>query len=294
MRVDAGAVAAVPYRDGSGRVGYVHVLSPEAVVPWKADDAFLGPAVVTVSVAARDAVYRDFLGMLALDREHREDLAIRGLSADRIAARGYRSVPRLEMPWAHAARLLDAGRNLEGVPGFYRAPRRSGGSYWTFLNPAGYFIPIEDAAGRIQALQIRRHRPLDGGGKYMMFSSGGRPCGANAHTPAHVARPAVLLDRRVWITEGPLKAEVATDRLGAVVIGTIGVDGWPQAIPVLERLGTPCVVLANDADEAGRKANRRIWEVFASRGWAVTVASWDSGVKGIDDALLAGKEIQVS
>jgi hypothetical protein len=289
MRESTGAIAEVPYRDGSGRVGYVHSLTGEtnrhpAVLPVITAEA------ATATVEARDRVYRDFLAELRLEERHREDLHRRGLSCEQIAGRGYRSVPGRETSWAAVQRLLDMGHRLEGIPGFYPAEGRRG-SYWTHLRPPGYFIPVRDAQGKIQALQIRRDHD-DGGGKYMMFSSGSRG-GANAHTPAHVAGPPVIKDRRVWITEGPLKADIASDRLGAVVIGAIGVDGWPQAIQALRELGARHAVLAFDADEAGRRVSGGVRKTLESQGYAVAGASWE-GAKGIDDALAGGTVIRVS
>jgi hypothetical protein len=289
MHESMGAIAKVQYRDGSGRIGYVHSLTGEAT--YRPPVFLVAPKTVELaSVESRDRVYCDFLSELRLERQHRRDLLRRGLTREQIDARGYRSMPGLETSWAVTQRLLDVGLRLEGIPGFYLAQGRHR-AYWTHLRPAGYFIPVRDAEGRIQALQIRRDQD-DGGGKYLMFSSGSRG-GANSHTPAHVARPAVLKDRQVWITEGPLKADIASDLLGAVVIGAIGVDGWPQVITALQELGARSVVLAFDADEAGRKVNGKVKEDLESRGYAVAEASW-KGAKGIDDALTGGAAMRVS
>jgi len=289
MHESTGAIAKVSYRDGSGRFGYVHSLTGEGT--YQPAVFLVAPKVVELaSIENRDRVYRDFLAGLRLERQHREDLFRRGLASEQIDARGYRSMPGLETSWAVIQRLRDMGRRLDGIPGFYLAQGRHRG-YWTHLRPAGYFIPVRDAEDRIQALQIRRDHSTDGGGKYMNFSSGSRG-GANSHIPAHVARPAVLNDRQVWITEGPIKADIASDRLGAVVIGAIGVDGWPQAIPALQELGARSVVLAFDADEAGRKVTGKVKETLESQGYAVAEASWE-GAKGIDDALAGGVAIRV-
>ncbi len=129
-------------------------------------------------------------------------------------------------------------------------------------------------------------------GQHLLDSSGNRG-GANVHTPAHVSRPAVLNDCRFWITESPLKADIASDRLCAVVIGAIGVDGWPQVLPTLQELGARSVVRAFDADEAGHKVNGKVKEALELQGYAVAEASW-SGAKGIDDALVGGVVIRVS
>ena len=290
MHESTGAIARVPYRDGSGRIGYVHSLAGEATC--QPPIFLVTPKVVELApIKSRDRVYRDFLSRLRLEQQHREDLLRRGLSDEQIAGRGYRSVPGLETSWATVQRLHDTGCRLEGIPGFYLAQGRRR-NYWAHLRPTGYFIPIQDASGRIQALQIRRDHSTDDGGKYLMFSSGSRG-GANAHTPAHVSRPAILKDRRIWITESPLKADIASDRLGAVVIGAIGVDGWPQAIPALQELGARSVVLAFDADEAGRKVNGKVREALESQGYAVAEASWE-GAKGIDDALTGSKVVLVN
>jgi hypothetical protein len=289
MYESAGAIAEVPYRDGSGRIGYIHSL--EGAVDCRPAVLPDIPVVTeTAPVDGRDRVYRDFLAGLRLEPLHRKDLHRRGLSDERIAERGYRSVPGMETSWAAIQRLLDLGHRLDGIPGFYLAQGRRR-NYWTYLRPTGYFIPVHDAQGRIQAMQIRRDDASDGGGKYFMFSSGSRG-GANAHTPAHVARPAVLNDRRIWITEGALKADIASDRLSAFVVGAIGVDSWPQIIPVLQELGARSVVLAFDADEAGRKVNWKAKITLESQGYAVAEASWE-GAKGIDDALVSSKLISV-
>ncbi len=287
MHESAGAIAEVPYRDGSGRIGYIHSL--EGAVNCRPAVLPDVPAVAeTAPVDGRDRVYRDFLAGLRLEPLHREDLHRRGLSDERMAERGYRSVPGLETSWAAIQRLLDMGHRLEGIPGFYLAQGRRR-NYWTHLRPAGYFIPVRDAQGRIQAMQIRRDHD-DGGGKYMMFSSGNRG-GAITGIPAHVSRPAILNDRRVWITEGPLKADIASDRLRAVVIGAIGVDGWTQVLPALQELGARSVVRAFDADEAGHKVNGKVKEALELQGYTVAEASWE-GAKGIDDALVGGVAIR--
>jgi hypothetical protein len=288
MHESAGAIARVQYRDGSGRFGYVHSLTGEGC--YQPAVFLVAPKVVELAdIKSRDRVYRDFLAGLRLERQHREDLFRRGFISEQIDSKGYRSVPGLTTSLAVIQRLLDMGRRLDGIPGFYLAQGRRR-SYWTHLRPSGYLIPVRDIEGRIQALQIHRDRD-DGGGKYLMFSSGSLG-GANSHTPAHVARPVVLNDHRVWITEGPIKADIASDRLGAVVIGAIGVDGWPQAIPALQELGARSVVLAFDADEAGRKVTGKVKDALESRGYAVAEASWE-GAKGIDDALAGGVAIRI-
>lgn len=249
------------------------------------------PAAEPAPVAVRDRVYRDLLGLLSLDTRHRDDLVRRGLKEKEIREM-YRSVP--PEPWVVARELRRMGHDLTGIPGFYLKQGRWG-RYWTFPGKPGYFIPVRDVRGRIQALQVRVDESRSGG-KYRMFSSSSRPGGSCSGTPAHVARPAVVNDRRVWVTEGALKADLAAHFLGAVVVGAVGVTCWRPVIPVLEELGAADIVLAFDRDQdvnpVVARAVGELRKAISESGFRVLEASWPRE-KGIDDALAAGVEIKV-
>ncbi|MBE0435846.1 MAG: DUF3854 domain-containing protein, partial [Methylomicrobium sp.] len=190
------------------------------------------------------------------------------------------------------------GHRLSGIPGFYKATGPRGGRYWSFERQPGYYIPVRDVKGRIQALQRRMDDP-GRGGKYKLFSGHKNLGGCSCGTPAHVARPTELKDVRVWITEGPLKANVASRYLSAVVVGALTAPTWRPAIPVVEALGITEVVLSYDQDlranpDVGR-AYRTLKEELKKHGLAVSRAVWDEkkGGKGVDDALATGAEVQV-
>ncbi|MBO8128052.1 MAG: DUF3854 domain-containing protein [Peptococcaceae bacterium] len=250
------------------------------------------PAAEPAPVAVRDRVYRDLLGLLSLDKQHRDDLVRRGLKEKEIREM-YRSVP--PEPWVVARELRRMGHDLSGIPGFYRKQGRWGW-YWTFSGKPGYFIPVRDVRGRIQALQVRVDESRSGG-KYRMFSSSGRPGGSCSGTPAHVARPSVMKDRRIWVTEGTLKANLAAHFLGAVVVGAVGATCWKPVLPVLEDLGTEKVVLAFDRDQetnpAVARAVSELEKEIRKEGLRVLKAFWPREYKGIDDALAAGVNIRV-
>jgi len=271
---------------------YLHWLEPGRVnMEVLKDD---GPVVSTETapVERRDKVYRDLLGFLHLLPGHREDLLRRGLTDWEIRKNCYRSVP--EKPWSICKMLISVGHDLAGIPGFYKATGLRGGTYWTFDRKHGYFIPIRDEKGRIQAL----HRRMDDvrGGKYMLFSGHKNRGGCSCGTPAHVAGPTEIKDKRVWITEGPLKSDIASKYLRAVVIGAMSAVTWRPVVQAIQTHRTKEVVIAYDSDvETNLKVMRAynlLKDELKKQGLAVSRALW-KGAKGIDDALTGGLEVKV-
>ena len=222
-------------------------------------------------LAVRDRVYRRLLRHLSLSVRHRTLLGVRGIPAADAWRWGYRSLTSGEAPWPVP----------DGIPGFYRAGR------WRLAGPTGLALPVRDPSGAIQALHLR---PDHGPGKYVWWSTPGRPGGASSGAPVHVARrdPAV-----VWITEGPLKADVVAARLGVTAVGVPGVSLWRSALPVLAVLAPARVVLALDQDDAPATAaavavHRAALATACQDHAPVAVAHWPTPYKGIDDALAAG------
>lgn len=119
--------------------------------------------------------------------------------------------------------------------------------------------------------------------------------GCSCSAPTHVARPAEIKDWRVWITEGPLKADIASKHLGAVVVGAMNAATWRPVIPVIQELGAKEVVIALDDVETNPEVARAYLTLkmeLKRHGLAVSRAVWDEK-KGIDDALAAGMEVRV-
>ncbi|RPF49485.1 uncharacterized protein DUF3854 [Thermodesulfitimonas autotrophica] len=234
-------------------------------------------------VEHRDRVYRTFLSVLNLDAEHKSDLLRRGLDESTIFKRGYRSVPQdPPLRWKAARFLIQRCGSLEGVPGFYLREGKKG-SYWDFLSPKGYFVPVRDPWGRIQALKVR----LDSGG-YIWFSSEGRPKGSSSGSPPHYTGGR----GPVYVTEGPLKADVAHFLSGgAPFIGTGGVHATKEVPELLKLLGASDVLVAFDADQFTNQNVRRALQDFIQElkkcGFRARSLSWPQNLgKGIDDVLL--------
>ena len=294
MREDKGSFKTV-IQPKTDKPAYQHWLKPGTVNYSKSDELDM-PIEVIASVEKLDRVYRELLNLLSLYQEHKEDLLRRGITEGDIKKNGYKSIPKIIKPWDICKKLKDIGYDLSGVPGFYKADGKYEGTYWTFSWKPGYFIPMLDAKGRIQALQRRIENPKEGEPKYMLLSSSGKKGGGNSGTPAHVARPAEIRDRIIWITEGPLKADIAAKYLGAVVIGLMSAGTWVQALEVVDELSPEEVITAYDMDFKTNKLVNKPLELLKGelkeKGLVVRQATWDE-VKGIDDALVGGKKITI-
>lgn len=208
----------------------------------------------------------------------------------------------LDLAQDHARALLQRGFSLSavtryrthqpgpapaavaGAPGFFRTRQGS----WQATGLRGILVPVRDEEGRLVGAQIRLDH--DQHGRYRWLSSGGLPGGVASGSPCHVAPGS---GTEVWVTEGPLKADLAADRLGVPVLGLAGVTTWRRALPLLEALRTSTVILAFDQDI--RPATQRTVEDQARRletacrnaGWTVRRATWSAEYKGLDDALAA-------
>jgi len=216
----------------------------------------------------------------------------RGLAFGTVRRNGYRS---LVSGHARVARTVAArfdGNTMAAVPGFYlnedlaRAKR-----YWS-IAASGLLIPVRDAVGRIAAFQVRLDDAGPGGARYLWLSSA-RHGGPGPGTPPHVPLHDGATRDVVRITEGCLKADVATalDPDGILTVGFPGVDTWRTVLPVLEALGARTVHLAFDAD---CRRNRRVAfqlqacvRELARLGYRLVLEVWTT-VKGIDDLFASG------
>ena len=120
------------------------------------------------------------------------------------------------------------------------------------------------------------------------------PVRCPAHVPAGVCGPVEV----ARITEGELKADVATRLSGVPTVSFPGVASWRVVLPVLSGPRVKTVRVAFDAD-ADKKAR---WpgpygnavKKLQGHGYAVELERWaaDAG-KGIDDLLAAGRAADI-
>ena len=266
---------------GSGR----NFSTPITVAPTTTTDAPIA------SATRRDAIYHGLLRRLELSAEDRADLHRRGIDDAAIARHGYRTLPIRGRSQIARELLREHGEEaLRGVPGFFI--KAAGlGNYWTIAGAAGLLIPVRDADGLIVGLQIRSHDIKDS--RYRWFSSTGKPGGCGSGAPIHAAAPTKHGGER-WITEGSIKANIAADRLGQIVLAVPGVANWRSALETIDALPhTGGIVVAFDADFRSKlsvlHSLHELIDALRDRGHAVRVATWDqAGGKGIDDLLVAG------
>ncbi len=255
------------------------------------------PSIVTSArlapIEVRDWAYSQLLSDQSLLGKHLDELLRRGLSQNSIEARNYCS-------WGSnryqrkplATRIYELDHQTLDVPGI--VVRDQGRPYLSLAGAPGIAIPVRNPAGQIQSLLLMVDDKTNG--KYRPLSSACRG-GASPGTPIHTARPLAhpKPDGRVWITEGPLKADIAAERLHETVLGLPGVNALQHLLPTVLELQArgelTSVVIALDMDyhqnQAVQKARDLIAERIARQGIPVWLADWPKQCKGLDDLLIA-------
>lgn len=252
------------------------------------------------SVYDRNQTYEMMLSMLTLSDKHLDDLIKRGLSLEQIEKNGYRSTPAYGFEQLTKV-LSEKGCVIAGVPGFYE--KREGVWSVNFKSHcSGILIPYRTVSGLIQAFQIRLDNPfIDEKGrktKYIWLSSVDEEKGTSSKSPAHfVGNPCD--DQAVFVTEGGLKADIASALSGrtfVAVAGTGCIDSLNEPLEVLKRNGITKVYEALDMDktvnENVAKAAKKLTTVIKKFGFEVKTTKWNwdknkpEENKGIDDMLL--------
>lgn len=240
------------------------------------------PAPRTFDPDTRHAIYSTLFDLCPLSDAHCALLMGAGHGLTLAQTMRYGTLP------AECAARADLRGRMASLYGaaYYQTPGHE-------LTLWGILVPRRDVHGRIHSCQIRRDH---GDPRYVTLSStryGGPGAGSVPHIPLHAAD---LPTRTVWITEGPKKADVATDLLGALVVGLSGVNTGRQALPVVKALGAREVVVAFDQDT--KPETQAIVERYRSdlaaalhaAGVHVSIASWDGAHgKGLDDLLQGGR-----
>lgn len=159
---------------------------------------------------------------------------------------------------------------------------------------------------------------LKKGNRYYWLSSANKPKGTGSGDPApvHVSVPTnklkewkvgeVLKSRTVWISEGPLKTDIASDCIqrlfdpeeimvvGDTFLALPGVNAWRLVIPVLEEMEVEEVNICFDADVVSNPEVKRhlmdCIKYLKSKRYHVNMVIWNQkDGKGIDDLMLSNK-----
>ena len=241
-----------------------------------------------VELAERDAVYAEMLSYLTLTDRHRANLRERGLSDERIEGNGYKSMPEHEADRRLLARLVRTNHDLLGIPGFYT---RYG--EWTLAGPNGFLIPVRDKDGLIQGLKIRLDSETSPNRKYRWLSSRDKHLqnGTRSYSWIHVTGDRTR--KRAYITEGPLKGDVASYLAGdALFVCTGGVNAIAGLRDTIEALGVHEVVEAMDMDQMTNPHVRDAIltmrkEILKIPNIKYSKYSWNPAYKGVDDYFLS-------
>ena len=199
------------------------------------------------AIEQRHAAYSDMLEHLTLLDRHGENLLERGLSEERIRENGYKSMPETEQGRRLLAELLRShGHELRGLPGF-----RTYYGTWTISGPNGFLIPVRNKEGLIQGLKIRLDDADSPNRKYRWLSSRSLPNGTRSYSWVHVTGDRSR--KRAFLTEGPLKGDVASFLTGDELFVCIGgVNALHGLNDTLRELGVREVVEAMDMDRVTR------------------------------------------
>lgn len=241
-------------------------------------------AAIGADPATLDRAYREFLSLLRLSDKHRGDLRRRGLTDEEIDKRGYRSLPHSGRAEIAKKLVEELGTIYAHVPGFLPDAKLAGAP--------GLLIPIRDIEDQIIAIKIRADDPGRLKKRYTYLSSSSQG-GPGPGSPTHIPVGVGPCCERLRITEGELKADIATALSGIPTISFSGASNWRTAIPAAKQLGARTIVLAFDADaRENEMVARSLRDAVAElhrEGLIVELEQWpiESG-KGIDDVLAGG------
>ena len=234
-------------------------------------------------LSERSEVYTTMLELLTLSDRHKENLIGRGLSEERIERNQYRSMPETEKGRRLLADLLrSCGCDLSGIPGF-----RTRYGEWTLVGPSGFLIPVRNKEGLIQGLKIRLDDEADPGRKYRWLSSRDMPNGTRSYSWIHVTGNTA--SKRAYLTEGPLKGDVASfldnDALFVCIGGVNALHGLKET---LLDLGVTELVEAMDMDQTTNPHVRNaILSIRKEVGHLPNIKYskyvWSPAYKGVDD-----------
>lgn len=242
----------------------------------------------------RDKTYRALLSLLTLKDSHREDLHRRGLTEQAIEKFGFKSMPNKVVGKEIANKLIKAGYELKGVPGFYTIS-----SGWKMQDLSGYLVPFVNSEGKITGMQIRVDKPGERNAKYMSLTSTGKKNGTKSSIEAHLV--GYNGQDKVFITEGALKADIASyltwkrkKRLCAflAIPGVNNYKSLMKSLPILKEKGVTAFYNCFDMDRVGnhdcelneqvKKAILKIEEIVKEAGFEWKSLEWEYE-KGIDD-----------
>lgn len=245
-------------------------------------------------------IYESLLNHIGIDGSHIKSTENRGLTYEQIRMANYASTKEIRSN--HMMSVLgnlEKQYDLNGVPGFFK--NESG--IRTMASMPALAIACRDYLGRISSIVLRPNKPKMGKkgkpiNKYMAFSSNGKTDGApviqTTHCPVVNGTAKERAGDVIGITEGVLKADVATALGNTYIVGMHGLNLPYDLAGVIEELEVSEIIIYLDAGEDGNKdmikAKCKLIQLAKEIGIDYKVATWNpEHGKGIDDILKAGK-----
>lgn len=203
-------------------------------------------------------VYEFILSKLELASEHKRNLEQRGFSAEEIKALGYKSFTTKRKELVSALEKQFGSDELinAAVPGLYKNETGA----LSISGKSGIAIPVRDQEGKINAIKIRVDKPINAACKYLLLSSNPAPdkktgeikypFGTAAKTSIHfplLSKPKKI--KKLRITEGEIKADVATSLTDFYTISLPGISMWRLAIDAIKILRPEEILIAFDSDK---------------------------------------------
>jgi hypothetical protein len=279
--------------------GWLHIYDDAAPPP--APRPLVKPKPAPAPLAdrrIRHDVYTAFLRSLTIEDLHTQNLIKRGLSMEAIVQGLFKTKPN---EYKAKEIISNLGCDFSGIPGFYKDL----GEWRMVKLPSGYFIPVRDRAGFIQALQMRRdyvQSPRDA--RYLWLSSRGRFMGTSPGSPIHIQNPErIAVTGRAIVTEGALKSFIAAQHLpedDGGLIALAGVSTFRNNLGQLLKEAWPNLTHASIAFDLDWKVKRevrgqlnRLIRVLKGSFESISILEWEHE-KGLDDYLVAEEGDEVA
>ena len=230
----------------------------------------------------RHRIYLKMLELLTLSDKHRKNLYERGLPDKMIDGNMYRSMPETWQERKTIAYRLSEQFNLSGMPGFFTKRCE-----WQLYGKSGILIPVCIKDNLIQGLQLRLDDVSDK--KFRWLSTNGFDNGTKIKGYIHVTGD--TKSDTLYITEGPLKADVASYLAGgALFAGLTGVNAVQFLPDLIKTLKPRRIVECFDMDKLRnsnvRKALGKLQSIAIPLCEEYKPFYWSEDFKGIDDYLL--------
>jgi hypothetical protein len=285
----AAICARTPSDKLAGNAGWLHKLDNNQRIAIPQPNTYPKQITPKADIEVVNAAYQTLINALALSLEDYKNLIARGLTGEQIKNLEYRTLPISDR---HSIMQRLNGVNLDSVPGFWKDD--TAGNHdpdkYHLAGQSGLLIPIRNLKRQIQGFQIRCS---DGSsGRYRWLSSPNKPHGTSSGTPIHIAQPLQPGISEVWITEGPIKADIASLKLNKIILAVPGVGNYSGIFPILKELQPDRVVVAYDMDKLTNPTVNRFKNLVESQlkrmKFKTFEADWDKRFKGLDDLLVSG------